>query len=182
MEAPSIESLEKQKALEYLKSGRQTEITKRIEELVSGIEGSVEERIKQILDIVGKLSYKKENKDEVFRKRTADQILADGYVTGCTDKALVFIVLARALTIPAKYIETIDNEWLEKGGDSINGHVYAGVFCDERWRIVDPSKREIDVDIARDGRTIFKEGLDSWGIGIDSFESLKAQFNDFRIQ
>jgi hypothetical protein len=174
------ESVEKIAALEYLKSGNQTEITKQIEKLASGLEGGFEEKINQIFDIVKILPYKTENKDGVFRKRTAGQIIIDGYVTGCTDEALVFIALARAAKIPAKYIETIDNEWLRTGGSSVGGHIYAGVFYDNKWRTANPSTKQIDIDIEGDDRTIYKEGLDSWDIGIDSFDSLRTQFNHFR--
>ena len=32
------------------------------------------------------------------------------------------------------------------------------------------------------GRVFFKEGLDSWDIGIDSFDALSEAFNNFRKQ
>lgn len=177
LEQNSISILE---SIEYLKPGPQTEITERIKEIAGTIEGSFEEKISSILDIVSDIKTEQENKNDVFRKRTADQILNDNFVTGCTDVALVFIALSRVLGMPAKYIETIDEPWLQNGGESIVGHVYVKVFDGSRWRIIDPIRKVIDADIQQDKMVIFREGLDSWDIGIDSFNSLSEAFNNFR--
>jgi len=83
---------------------------------------------------------------------------------------------------PAKYVETIDSDWIQHGGEQIAGHVYVSVFDGSRWRVIDPVKKIVDADIARDGRVVYGEGLDSWDIGIDSFDSLSKAFNDFRSQ
>ena len=69
---------------------------------------------------------------------------------------------------------------MRDGGKSIDGHIYAGVFDAEKWIIVDASKHQVDVDIEKDNRIIFDEGLDSWDIGIDSFDTLSKKFNEFR--
>lgn len=79
-----------------------------------------------------------------------------------------------------EYIETLDLEWLKKGGRPIDGHVYAGVYESEGWRTVDPSARNENADIQQDGRVIMAEALDSWEIGARDFESLAKMQNEFR--
>ena len=112
----------------YLSSGSQTQITPEIEKITSEISGTVLEKTQKILEIGPTLVEMKDFDEEVFRKRTGSEIISDKYITGCTDAALAFIVLARASGIPTKYIETIDVEWLKNGGSSIRGHVYAQVY------------------------------------------------------
>ncbi len=174
-ESPKKENFER-----YLKSGEQTVITPEVLDVAQRFEGTVEEKIHQIVQFLRTLRYETENKDKIFRKRTAAQIIADGYVTGCTDDALVFIALSRASGIPTKYIETLDLEWLKEGGRPINGHVYAGVQENEEWRVVDPSARNENANIEQDGRVVMAEGLDSWDIGANDFESLAKMQDKFR--
>ncbi len=174
-ESSEISEIEK-----YLQSGEQTQFTTEIRKIALIFEGDMTERVSQIFNWMGSLDLKKS--DKVFRKRTADQIVKDGYITGCTDAGLVFIALARASGIPTKYVETIDKIWLRKGGSLVQGHVYAEVYDEEdkSWAWVDPMRRMIGTQPVEDGRIVFKEGLDSWSIGIKDFESLKAAFDEFR--
>jgi hypothetical protein len=182
-----MENLEKSiilnsESAEHVPSGLQTVLTERIKEIADTLDGSLEEKISGILDIVSGLKMKQENKDDFFRKRTADQILGDGFVTGCTDVALASVALLRAAGISSKYVEAIDVAWLKNGGEHITGHVYVRVFDGSCWRMIDPIRKIIDVDIVQDKRVVFKEGLDSWDIGINSFDSLLEAFNNFRNQ
>ena len=141
---------------------------------------SFEDKVNQIFDIVKRFPSKIENKKHVFRKRTADQIITDNYVTGCVDKAVVFVVLARAVHIPAKYIEALDNEWLKSADmHHISGHAYAEIFDGEKWRIADPSHRKIDADISADGLSVFGVGFDSWDLGLMDWGSMIAEFTKF---
>lgn len=166
----------------YLSSGPQTQVTPEIKKIASEISGTVLEKAQNILNRGSSLvKFQDYNKEEVFRKRTASQILQGGYITGCTDAALLFITLARASGIPAKYVETINKEWLENGGDQIGGHIYSQIYDENRgWVWVDPMGRKIDSP--PENRVVFKEGLDSWDIGINDFDSLKTKFEEFRKQ
>jgi hypothetical protein len=96
---------------------------------------------------------------------------------------LAFIILARASGIPTKYIETIDREWLKKGGSSIGGHVYAQVYDESqsKWVWVDPMGRNIG-NPPGEGRVVFDEGLDSWDLGIRDYSTLNGEFEGFRDQ
>jgi len=166
----------------FLKEGKQTKITEDILKIASEFTGKNFDLIAQILKWIYKNlkpNSNKETNDRVFRKRTADQIIKDGFTTGCTDIALVFIVLARAKKIPTKYIEAIRRKWMETGDeDSIEGHVFAEVFLNGKWYIIDPT--EACLKFWYDRWIIYEVGLDSWGIGIHSFQELKQKFLEFR--
>ncbi len=173
---PKLNDIEK-----YLQSGEQTQITPAVLEMVAEIQGIVLEKVEKIIKRISQLESRKFNLD-VFRKRTGSQILEDGYCTGCIDSALAFITLARASGIPAKYIETISEKWLNEGGTSIAGHIYSQIYDEKNdvWRWVDPMGRKLDTNPETDSRVVFKEGLDSWDIGMRDFESMKELFYIFR--
>jgi hypothetical protein len=93
----------------------------------------------------GKISYYLFNflghqpfSEDVFRKRTASQIISSGFSTGCTDDAIVFCALAREAGIPAKYIETLNKKNLHDRPRKVEGHVFAEIFIDDRWRVYEP--------------------------------------------
>ncbi len=166
----------------YLSFGPQTQVTPEINKIASEISGTVLEKVQKILDIGSSLVKSQEFDKEVFRKRTASQILRDRYITGCTDAALLFITCSRASGIPAKYVETIDEGWLRNGGDSVGGHIYSQIYDENRgWVWVDPMRRKVDSP-PPENRVIFQEGLDSWDLGITDFNSLKTKFEEFRKQ
>jgi hypothetical protein len=165
----------------YLQSGEQTIITPKIKEIVDSFSnGTFEEKIEDIFQYVKTLKRDETNKKEIFRKRTADQIIQDGFITGCTDEGLVFIALARTCGIPAKYIEAMRTAGLEDTNNN-NGHIFVEVYSDEKgWEIIEPQNKIIGADSTKMGFTIVAEGLDSWDIGITDFQSLKEKFNEFR--
>ena len=77
-----------------------------------------------------------------FRRRNGSQIAQDKNFTegGCTDKALVFLVLARERRMPCKYVETFYEPWLQEYPETgpIQGHVFTDIFLDGQWRSWDP--------------------------------------------
>lgn len=165
----------------YLSSGPQTNIGTEIKNLSKSFRKDGINLIFEILDWFHK-NLKEKNgriKNKFFRRRTAQEIIKSGFVTGCTDWALAFIVLARTKKIPTVYVETIRRKWLETGKDDfIEGHVFAEVYIDDHWYIVDPEQSSIKDKYGK--WVVFKRGLDSWDIGIKSFEGLKEQFLSFR--
>ena len=167
----------------YLKDTEQIAITNDIK--------SITDKFKQkdldlVLEILGwvfnnfkNIENDKEEKMELFRKRTAAEIIKSKKVTGCTDYAIIFIALARAKKIPTKYIEAIRKRWLDIGDENhIEGHVFAECQINNKWYIIDPQQGAIRSDYRN--YTIYKKGLDSWDIGIKSFEDLKEKFIDFK--
>ena len=181
MEQTSDIEIVKTEAEIYLEPGPQTQITPEIEKIASEINGTVLEKTQKILETGATLVKTKGFDEEVFRQRTGAQIIQDKYITGCTDAAIAFITVARATGIPCKYVETIDKEWLEQGGSKHSGHVYVRIYDEGKddWILIDPMKREIDVSLPPN-RVIYKEGLDSWDIGITDFKTLQKEFERFR--
>ena len=167
----------------YLSASPQTLITPEIEKITSEINGTFIEKVQKILDMGPSLVGYKEFDEKVFRKRTGVQILKDGYITGCTDAAILFITLTRASGIPTKYVETIDKEWLNNGGNNYKGHIYTQVYdeSNDKWIWVDPMGQKV-IDSLPEGSVIYKEGLDSWDIGIKDFDSQRHEFEKFREQ
>lgn len=169
---------------EFLREGEQTKITENISKISLEFTEVDFDLVIQITKWIHKnltSNNDKKLKAEVFRKRTADQIIKDGFTTGCTDVALVFIALARAKKIPTKYVEAIRRKWIESGSeDFIEGHVFAEVYINNRWHIIDPT--EACLKFWYDRWLIFAKGLDSWDIGIHDLSELKQKFLDFRNQ
>jgi hypothetical protein len=92
-----------------------------------------------------RLETKEENKEILYRKRSASRIIQDGFVTGCSDVALVFVALARALDIPARIVDSFAADWLfpaegssEWNPRDISGHVFVDIFVDNHWCPYEP--------------------------------------------
>jgi hypothetical protein len=169
--------------LKFLGEGGQTRTTAEIKHLTSSIGGDSRDMIIKMLSKLASLKYSGFDQ-KLFRKRTADQILKDGFTTGCTDSAIAFVAMSRACGLPTKYVETISVDWLKNGNEnSIEGHQYAQVWMKEekRWIWVDPFGNRIDTPSPdEEGRKIYKIGLDSWDIGIKDFKNLKDLFLKFK--
>ncbi len=167
----------------YLQEGEQTKITDDIKSIAEEFESSGFDFVFEILKWIHKNLKQtdiKEFKKEFFRKRTADQIIKSGKLTGCTNYALVFIALIKVKGIPAKYIETIREDWLLKPDmEMLSGHVFSEVEINEKWYIVDPQSALIKAWYGKRFQKI-AEGLDSWDIGIRSLEDLKKEFTNYK--
>lgn len=85
------------------------------------------------------LELDKSKKDGEFRSRTASEILRSKHVNGCTDIALAFIVLARELGIPTKYVEVLGEGYLSSPTGKTLGHVFTDIKLD-RWKVYEPIK------------------------------------------
>jgi hypothetical protein len=113
--------------------------------LVRNISEELKQSTRTLWDAVSRYiaNLKQDNSDkgDVFRKRTASEILESGYVTGCTDTALAFIVLARELGIPTKYVETFDEQGLQDtNAKRIQGHIFVDILVDGQWKAYEPKK------------------------------------------
>lgn len=164
---------------QYLKFGSQTEITPEIQKIANSFKQKDIDLVLEILQWIH-FHFQCEPFDKsIFRKRTADEIVKSRLVTGCSDFALVFIVLARSKNIPTKYIETIKRQWLEKGDKQhLQGHIFAKCFINDKWYIINPEQGTIV--FAYRHYVFWKQGLDSWDIGIHNFNELRDQFLEFQ--
>ena len=158
----------------------QTHITSFVEEIANQF--SSENPFVLIFEIIAylnnNLTQRVDNKTDVFRNRTAEQILKDGYATGCTDYTLAFLVLARSLGFTAEYVELLEINWLKGNDENIIGHVEAKVTIQGSGYFVDPTHGSISI-YQPSGMVIYKMGKDSWDIGITN-ENWKERFYNFR--
>jgi len=104
--------------------------------------------IANILTMLNKLNLKlnKEHFRELYNKRSPEEIMESGFVTGCTDRAILFVELAQRLGIKDIYfVETLHKKWVEAPiveNEAVYGHVF--VFVGPY--LVDPSKAIIYVN------------------------------------
>jgi hypothetical protein len=98
------------------------------------------------------------------RTRKATTIISDGYAAGNVDKAVVFVSLARAVGVPARYVEAVNG---------CTQHAYAEIYLSGAWKIVDPSTSGNSYPGSFGSYEAYKKGLDSWDIGLENEEDFK---------
>ncbi len=161
----------------WLKSGPQTKITSQIQGIASKFNsGTKFETLREVLGWLHETLIRDESKkDNLFRKRSADDILTDKFATGCTDFNIAYIAIARAIGWPTKYIEGVRKE---RSKNYFEGHVIAESFIRGKWIGVDPSYSEIYLNPEQS--RFYKEhriigvGLDSWDLGVYGLNDLIA--------
>lgn len=128
--------------LTFLEEGKFTHIDEIVKNKARELAGIAQGEKQKILHEISKYLFRIASKDrpELFRKRTASEIILSGFTTGSTDKTLVFLTLARENGIPSAYIEAFEKYWLQETRFPIQGHVFAQIFFADQWRIVEPSK------------------------------------------
>ncbi len=170
----------------FLKAGKQTEITPKITEIVNSIEVTDFEFVVKALRWVNKnIKYPAPDgieKNDIFRTRTADQIINDGFATGCTDFALVFVAIARAKGIPTKYVEVISKSYFSDNPDRVGGHVFAECFIKDEWWGVDPMNGNLKFNTKYPNYVVYARGLDSWDLGIYDMKSIREKFSQFAVE
>jgi len=118
-------------------------------------------------------------KDSIFRKRTLHEVLEQGLYPTCSDEGLVFRGLMIALGVPAAYVETFHEDYLL--GKKFQGHVIGRIQAGEKWYYIDPKnndKRVIETEEDLFPLIVYKEGLDSWDIGIRGYEDMHIAKRD----
>lgn len=177
-----------QQEKKWVRSGQQTKMTPEIKNLAKILKGrdqfdtifNIFKWIKGNLKFVKSWEWRRQN----LRKRTAQEIIKSRKVSGCGDKAVIFAVLARANDIPAKIVETLEEEWLiAKVSSPVSGHVFVDVFINGKWIIADPTIGNLGIGYNWPlGKrfVIYKKGLDSWNIGIKKLDDLRSKFLKFK--
>ncbi len=122
---------------------------------------------------------------------TADELLEKKSLGGCHDYALVYAAVAREIGYPAVMVRTSSIVWIEsfkideEGAMPRIGHVFAEVYLDKRWILIDPTNGwylkegycpsnpviPLRGNIAGQTEEIYgfyveKKGLDIWDMGI----------------
>ena len=111
-------------------------------------------------------------KNSIFRKRDLDQVLHEGFFPTCSDIGLLFRGLMAAQGHPTTYVETFHEEYLFDR--SFHGHVFGRVFDGDKSMIVNPNPNPtiVDTEVEIFPYIIFREGLDSWDIGIHDYKDM----------
>ncbi|MFA5040353.1 MAG: transglutaminase domain-containing protein [Bdellovibrionales bacterium] len=127
----------------FLHGDKQTQITEQVQafaELVEARQGMG--KLKEIFAIIKAVDKRTGPYALPKHTNTAEQILVEGRITGCTDCAIAFATLARATGLPAIIVDSAKKEWIEKGApaDLVEGHFFVEVFVDGKWLLVDSAK------------------------------------------
>ncbi len=118
-------------------------------------------------------------KDSISWQRDLDQVLEEGYYPSCSDIGLLFRGLMAAQGHPTAYVRTFHKDFLldiRPREAEIMGHVFGRVyFNDGSSVIVDPTTHPkiVNSEVEIFPYVIFKEGLDSWDIGIHRYKDMK---------
>lgn len=156
----------------FLAAGPQTTMspTWRVPDDVARAEGD-EQIAEAVLRHARKLRHDDGDKPRLFRRRTAEQILASGFATGCTDHALAALPLLRARGVPAVYVEAFRRDWLD-GEAAFAGHVFVEALIQGEWRILNPAAGRVEPRY--DEHVVVARGLDSWDIGLENGDDVNA--------
>lgn len=158
----------------YLGDGTLTSQTDFIKLVASKIEGKTDEEklVNLLLWMNSNVVRKKGVKDSNKFNKTAEEILLSKERTGCSDSAVLFSTIVRAMGIPAMQIITFDKDWgekLDKGEKTggVFGHFYVAAFVKDNkgnssWKLIDSDNPTLDKDkvdiryLKRDNRNISK--------------------------
>jgi Transglutaminase-like superfamily len=160
----------------------QIETTEKIKALVKNIktpvtpEGLVE--IKKIIYAAVKfLPYGDETKNDealIRWKRTAAQILEDGYVysgKACTDIVIIFLAFCRALGLETRFVKVKNDKTV---------HSIAEIKLNDGWYIYNvaskddrPERGEMVGGEMYKGWRLWKKGRDAWDLGLVDIGSIK---------
>lgn len=116
----------------------------------------------------------KDHEKSIRWKRTAAEILNDGYVyqgKACTDLVVLFLAICNSLGLKTRFVK------LKKEGCV---HSVAEVKLEDDWYIFDvsnknntPLKGEVTEENPYQDLTLWKKGRDAWDIGLTDFDSIK---------
>lgn len=169
---------------QWLVNGPQTQITSTIQTVADSFKVSDFQLTFDILRWIQKnLPPKKlepHEQDQYLWNLTANQVLKNGFSTGCTDSALVFAALCRAQGLPAQYIEALRRDWLTSndGQAKILGHAFVKVKIVGDWYVADPAMGTLALNL-HSQMIIYGTSLDAWDIGINN-QNWRGKFLVFR--
>lgn len=110
------------------------------------------------------LTFRKRGENEPFseRNRTASKVISSGIAKGCNDYGAAFLALIRELGVPAKHIETFQEDWLKNPRGTVQGHVFVDIFLDGKWKKYEPKTGFCGEDYDLNGKKYIKvgEGID----------------------
>ena len=173
--------------LYFLKHTKQTEISDEIKKLGKSLKGPNELSI--VYNVVDWLKKQKftdlphkdrETANKIFRKRSADKILQDGFFTGCSDYALVAATIFRFFGIPTKISQVVSSDWLNNEPSKIVGHVLNEIYIFDQWLVLDPLKGSLGFSYSSLNFILVKVGRDFKEMELVELDKLNAYLDDFK--
>lgn len=164
------------------KAKSQTEVDQNVLNFLGDMKiETLEDLVKLRNFILDSLEFKPYNKatekhaDSIQWKRTASQIIQDGYVyegKACSDIVVVFLVLCKAVGIDSYLVKLVSL-------DKKQTHSIVEVNLNGIWYRLDPSTKNsvpfarqlTDKDTFRGKYKLWKKGRDNWDLGLYSKES-----------
>ncbi|MEK7648948.1 MAG: hypothetical protein AAB400_03455 [Patescibacteria group bacterium] len=168
------------------KSKIQTEVTPAIQEFLGDYKVKTYEDLVALLKhIHSSLEFRnyndatKEYADSIQWKRTASEIVEDGYVykgKACSDLALIFIALCKAASVDAQLLKLIRL-------DGKSTHTIVEIQLEDGWYRLDTSNNgsvpfkgyladeQVWNKNWEGGWKVWKRGPDLWSMGLDSIDS-----------
>jgi len=159
----------------------QVEVTKEMIKMADSVSGEGIELIvglgNKVYELLKFRPYNndtKEHEHEIRWKRTAHQILTEGYVyqeKACTDIIIAFLGLANARNFKTKFVKVSNNQSV---------HSIAEIKISDEWFIYDlangdsvPIKGQFIKNVSINGWTLWKKGRDAWDLGLSNCEDIK---------
>ena len=173
----------------WLKGGKQSRITSTIKSDAVKIEGlSRREKLYRAKAYIrANFSYDNWHNGSAF-KNTADDLFQRRVLGGCSDFALVELVLYRALNIPARMVVTANVDWLlgykRSPMSMTEGHCFVEVYLEDSWHLVDPvfgwlfDAYRPDFPCYPHGEYFCRRGRDFWDMGISEIGDFNRVLRD----
>jgi transglutaminase-like putative cysteine protease len=168
----------------------QTKITQRAQVISEEIQG--DDTLARVINLLLWIKHNLTKTERDSFDRSAHNILKSKQVAGCADCALVFVTLARAMNIPAIFVQTANIMWIKRVQKGINpysvtGHAFAEFYCKGKWLLADPAKGAIvfthdtDDQILMGTQVVFAKSLGVWETGIgDQLSNSRTMVSLFR--
>lgn len=133
--------------------------------------------------------------DAVKFTRTAEEIVASKFLTGCTDYALVYAAVARECGIPSVIVDALRVDWItdmqvkaSSAMANVRGHFFVEAYADGKWFLVDSTAGYIYPEYDNrnfslpSGYYAMTKSLDVWDSGLNADNIMAAysgNFHDF---
>ncbi|MBU1183257.1 MAG: hypothetical protein KKE00_01080 [Proteobacteria bacterium] len=169
----------------WLNEGTQSRITPAIAQEASQINGSNRrERLYKAVDYVWKnFNFNNWYSDKAFAL-TADELFRTRNLGGCSDFALVSVVLFRSAGIPSRLVITANVDWMQafQKNDLLitTGHTFVEAYLEEKWHLIDPTNRLLFEGYDETQRSypnmeyLCLRGTDYWDMGVTGISDLNS--------
>ena len=158
----------------------QLELTDRIINIANSVDGEgldlvigLRNKMYELLEIKPYNESTKHHESMIRWKRTADEIISDGYVyegKSCTDRVIVFLGLANARNFETNFVKVHNKQLV---------HSVAEININNNWHIYDvasnqkPFLGQYQKGLELNGWYLWKKGKDAWDLELTDYDSIK---------